>query len=211
VLSHFKARVDRLMREESAVLRGFAERISREADLEVFSGMMARFVGVEKLTVPMQMIANPDDASIGGGFNGGVLTLEIPGKRDAYPTLLHELFHAFIRTKWGLIESTARSAAGLDPETLSEGLAYACNPGLVHEGAEDVDVLKERVAGYMSRGPMLNDSYARFSLYGLALRTLLKDSLDKEQTLEEFLPRAADAWRVLVEMESARTADSGKR
>ncbi len=203
VLLHFRPRVDRLMSEQYAVLRDFAERISGKRELEAFALTMGRFVGAQSLAVPMQLIANPDENSIGGGFNGGVLTLEIPGTRDAYPTLLHEIFHAFIMTKWTLVADAARSVPGLEPETLSEGLAYAYYPGLVHDGSGDV--LRPMVAEYMSHGRVLGDSYPRFHAYGLALRPLLKDALDAKQTLEGFLPRAVDAWRVLVELEGART------
>ena len=33
---------------------------------------------------------------------------------------------------------------------------------------------------------------------------LLKQALAEGQTLEEFLPRAVDAWQVLAELENAR-------
>ena len=50
----------------------------------------------------------------------------------------------------------------------------------------------------------MEDSYTRFNVYGLALRPLLKEALfGKRQTLEVFLPRATDAWLVLVELDKA--------
>ena len=92
---------------------------------------------------------------------------------------------------------------GLEAETLSEGLAYAFNPGLVRAGTDDP--LLTTVAGYLAQGLTLKDSYPRFNLYGLALRPLLKEALsDPRQTVETFLPRAVDAWRVLTEIDRAR-------
>jgi len=164
---------------------------------------LSRFVGGAKITVPVYLIANPDDTLIGGGFNGERLTLEVPRKRDAYPSLLHELFHAFLRTRQREIERTAGGVPGLEAQTLSEGLAYAFNPGLVRAGTDDP--LLTTVAGYLAQGLTLKDSYPRFNLYGLALRPLLKEALsDPRQTVETFLPRAVDAWRVLTEIDRAR-------
>jgi len=126
------------------------------------------------------------------------LTLEIAKSYDMYPTLLHELFQ---------IESAAHSVPGLDTETLSEGLAYAYSPGIVHAG--DSDQLLSTVAAFIAQGSSLKDSYARFNLYGLTLRPLLKEALSgKRQTLETFLPRATDAWLVLTELDKARGTKS---
>jgi hypothetical protein len=207
VLSRFKARVDRLMSDQARTLRGFARNVmDRRKELESFAGTFGRFVGSGKMTVPMFLMANPSENSFGGGFNGGRLTLEIPSRADAYPMLLHELVHAYIRTKDAAIEAAARGTAGLNGETLSEGLAYAYNPGIVH--AADSDPLMNTVREYMARGSTLKDSYTRFSMYGLALRKLLEPALsDEKQSLETFLPRAVDAWTVLFELEAARTGE----
>jgi hypothetical protein len=211
VLSRFGDRVDRLLSQEAATLRSFADRIAKDPELGSYARTMADFFGADRLEVPVQLIANPSETSMGGGFSGGCLTLEISRGRDAYPTLLHEIFHAFQRTKWGLIETSARGAKGLDIETLSEGMAYAYNPGLVHDGPAESDPLRGAVADYMRKGSALSESYARFNTYGLALRPLLKDALGRKQTVEDFLPRAADAWRALVELEAARTAPPAKK
>jgi hypothetical protein len=62
----------------------------------------------------------------------------------------------------------------------------------------------------VSRRSSLSDSYTRFSFYGLALRPLLKEALtDQKQTLETFLPRAVDAWIVLIELDRARNQIQG--
>jgi hypothetical protein len=87
---------------------------------------------------------------MGGGYNGGKLTLEIPRKRDVYPTVLHELFHAFVETKKAEVETAARSVPSLDFQTLNEALAYAISPGLHHTGISDE--LQAKVSGYIAKG-----------------------------------------------------------
>lgn len=212
VLTHFQSRVVRLMTEESPTLKQFVQQLqTKRSDMVVFANNASQFVGGAKLTIPVYLMANPHETNCGGGFNGGRLTLEIAKNYDMYPTLLHELFHAFIRTKQELIDSAANSVSGLDAETLSEGLAYAYNPGLIQaSNSGQTDQLLSMVAGFMAQGSSLNDSYTRFSAYGLALRPLLKDAfLGKRQTLDAFLPRAIDAWLVLAELEKARSTKSG--
>ena len=204
VLEHFQPRIERLLSEERTALDAFGKQLSgQRTNLTATAQTLSRFVGGAKITVPVYLIANPDDTMIGGGFNGERLTLEVPRKRDAYPSLLHELFHAFLRTRQREIERTASAVPGLEAETLSEGLAYAFNPGLVRAGTDEP--LLTTVAGYLAQGLTLKDSYPRFNLYGLALRPLLKEALsDPRQTVETFLPRAVDAWRVLTEIDRAR-------
>ena len=214
ILTHFQTRVERLMTEESLTLKQFAQQLQgRRSDVVAFANDASQFVGGAKLTIPVYLMANPDARNCGGGFNGGRLTLEIARNYDMYPTLLHELFHAFIRTKQELIDRAARSVPGLDGETLSEGLAYAYNPGLTQAGnSGQTDQLVSMVAGFIAQRSSLNDSYTRFNAYGLALRPLLKDAfLGKRQTLDAFLPRATDAWLVLTELEKARDTKSASQ
>jgi len=209
ILTHFKERAEHLMLQESPTLKSFVQKLlAEEPNLTTFADDVSRFVGSTKLTIPVYLFANPDDRNCGGGFNGGRLTLEIARNYDMYPTLLHELFHAFIKTRQEAIDKAARSAPGLDAETLSEGLAYAYSPRIIH--TDDSDKLLAAARGFMSRGSSLGDSYTRFNLYGLALRPLLKEALyDKQQSLEDFLPRAIDAWLVLNELDKARGVKSG--
>jgi hypothetical protein len=205
VFSHFQARVERLLLEEAPTLRRFEETLSgQQSNLMEFATTMSRFVGAAKLTVPFYLIANPHERDCGGGYNGGRLTLEIAKSYDMYPTLLHELVHAFAKTKGELIRASAQSVPGLDEETLNEGLAYAYSPGLVRAGA--ADRLLAQVTRFAAQGSVLRESYPRFNAYGLALRPLLKLALaDKQQTLETFLPRAVDAWLVLAELDQTRS------
>jgi hypothetical protein len=204
VLTYFRLRVKRLV-SESRPLDEFVREFGRQqSNLAAFATEVARFVGkTPAKPIPFYVIANPDDANMGGGYNGGKLTLEIPRKRDVYPTVLHELFHAFVETKKAEVETAARSVPGLDFQTLNEALAYAISPGLHHTG--DSDQLQAKVSAYIAKGSPLSDSFTRFNFFALALRPLLKEALaDPHQNLESFLPRAVDAWLVLVELDRAR-------
>ncbi len=211
ILMHFQDRVEQLMAAEAPTLKRFVQQLqARNSDLIAFANDISRFVGGAQINIPVFLMANPHERQCGGGFNGGRLTLEIARNHDMYPTLLHELFHAFLRTKQELLESAARSVPGLNSETLSEGLAYAYMPGLIQAAdSGQTDRLVTMVAGFIAQGSSLKDTFTRFNAYGLALRPLLKDALsDKQQTLEAFLPRATDAWLVLTELEKARGTKS---
>jgi len=214
ILIHFQDRVERLMTVEAPTLEHFVQELqARNSDIVVFANDISRFVGGARISIPVYLMANPHERNCGGGFNGGRLTLEIAKNYDMYPTLLHELFHAFIRTKQELIEIAAQSVPGLDVETLSEGLAYAYNPGLIQAAnSVQTDQLLTMVAGFMAQGSSLKDTFTRFNAYGLALRPLLKDALSsKRQTLDAFLPRATDAWLVLTELEKSRGTKSASQ
>jgi len=204
VFSLFRPRVEFLINDALSVLRRFvAESLDRRLDLTSVANEVARFVGATPgRAIPCYLIANPDDANMGGGYNGGFLTLEIPRNRDAYPTFLHEMLHAFVDKQRPMLEGAVRQVSGLTVETLNEGLAYAFSPGIHHTG--DGDPLRQQVSTYLARGTSMNDSYARFNLYALALRPLLKDALNRGETLQAFLPRALDAWRTLTEIDQAR-------
>jgi hypothetical protein len=197
VFVHFRPRIWRLMAESLPVLEGFIRTLeAQRSSLTSLSSSFARFIGGAPGALPVYLIANPDETSIGGGYNGGFLTLEIPRNRDVYPTFLHEVFHAFIATKRAQIQEAIGSTEGLNFETFNEGLAYALSPGLYTTG--DSDRLQVQVDGFTARGVSLNDSYARFNFYGLALRPLLKAALaDGNETLPRFLPRAIEAWIAL--------------
>ena len=204
VLTHFRPRVEKLIADSTSVPEFVRLLQEKRQDLAEFARKMARFTGgAPPQAIPFYLIANPDTDSIGGGYNGGQITLEIPRQRNAYHTLLHELFHAFLELQKSKVEPVIQSVPGLglDFSTLNEGLAYALSPGIIHDGANDQ--LARSVASDLAKGTPMTDSYARFHRYGLALRPILRDALDHDQTLETFLPRALDAWRVLIEFDAA--------
>lgn len=212
VLGHFSERAAALMKQEGPTLKRFVESIQENRDrIAEFSTKAARLCGTKDLRVPVYLIANPDDHSMGGGYNGGRLTLEIPRASDAINTFLHEVMHAFTLEQKALLETAAQSCPGLDLETLNEGIAYALSPGLLHNQPPGADPLADQVASDLARKNPLTDPYVRFNRYGLALRPLLQPALeDEECTLSGFLPRAVDAWRVMAELSKSVPGDSAQ-
>lgn len=210
VLTHFSERAAALMKQEEPTLTRFVEKLRENREkIAGFSAKAARLCGTKDLRVPVYLIANPDDYSTGGGYNGGRLTLEIPRASDAINTFLHEAMHVFTREQMALLEQAAQSCPGLDVETLNEGIAYALSPGLLHNQPPGADPLAERVASGITEKRSLSDSYTRFNRYGLALRPLLESALeDNTCTLNDFLPRAVEAWRVTVELSKSILGDS---
>ncbi|MBI3843670.1 MAG: hypothetical protein HY292_03425 [Planctomycetes bacterium] len=203
VLAHFAPRIDALFDAERPRLDAFRKRIDEKSDdLASFAAKISRFCHGQRITVPVYLIANPSDVSFGGGFNGERLTLEVPHVSDAFPTFLHELMHAFVNTEEQKLKAAAEKTDGLDFTTLSEGIAYALAPGIYHGEGSDLDT---EVARDVLEKRTMDDSYARFHRYGLALRPLLREALDDEHaTLDSFLPRALDAWKVLCALESVK-------
>jgi hypothetical protein len=199
VLLHFAPRIDKLMEDEMKVVTAFQQKLVEEKENFLgFSMQISRFCGSVQLTVPAYLFANPDDREYGGGYNGGILTLEIPRQYDASHTFLHELMHAFVDTQCEHIQKAFEDAKDLDFQTLNEGIAYALSPGIFHSEGPDSDPLRMQVERDLQNNKTMKDPYFRFKRYGLALRPLLNDALqDETQTLQTFLSRAIDAWRVL--------------
>jgi hypothetical protein len=204
VFEHFAARIDALRQQEQPQLDAFGKRLQDELPrLREFAVKLARFCGVERVTVPVFPIANPHDRDFGGGFNGGRLTLEVPRRYDAMPSFLHECMHAFLNQKEAQLTRLIPAGTGLDWQTLNEGIAYALAPGLfVPAGIEDP--LREDVGLDLARRSSMQQGLVRFRRFGLALRPLLRDALDDPKgSVEAFVPRAVDAWLVLRELEAA--------
>ena len=98
--------------------RPFGGGAERQPELAAFATATARFIGASPAeAIPFYLIADPDDTSMGGGYNGRKLTLEILRKKDAYPTVLHELLQPFVELKKDETEAAIRSVPGLDFET----------------------------------------------------------------------------------------------
>ncbi len=201
VFTHFATRIESLILQEKKTLISFRQRIhDKENELREFAEKLSYFCGYVKVSVPMYLITNPSPNMVGGGYNGKRLTLEIPSNCDAFPSLLHELTHSFLETQRSHFEKAVQNINELDCMTLNEGIAYAISPGLFHVSTGDP--LLRRVKEDLLAGKPLSDNYTRFNRFGLALRPLLRKALEEDQqTLDEFLLRAVDAWCVLVEFD----------
>lgn len=205
VFAAFSQKITQLVKEEAEPANQFVAKIeAKKAELAIFAGHAARFFDVKSLRVPVYVLANPSDGWIGGGYNGGVLTLEVPRKADAFPSFLHELFHAFLEKHIPAMTAASKGVTGLDAQTLNEGFAYALSPGLLHNGGPDFDPLSYQVNSHFKAGMLLSDSYTRFNRFGLALRPLVKSALaDPKATFTEVLPKAVSTWQAVVEISRA--------
>ena len=115
VLRHFAPRIETLLAAQSDTLVAFREKLRRElAARSALIAQFARFTGKAPDLVPVYLIPDPDAHSMGGGYNGGRLTVEVPTQADAMPTTLHELFHAFLNTRKAEIEAAVSGVPGLD-------------------------------------------------------------------------------------------------
>lgn len=211
VLLHFAPGIDKLTEELKDAGDAFLAKLrDKKEDLASFAAKAGRLFGTKSIDVPVFLIPDPDDNSRGGGFNGGVISLEIPPKTDMFPILLHECFHAFINPKKDRLNEVVKGVDGLDEETLNEGIAYAIAPGLLHDSGR-VDPLRDEALYDVKQGKQLGtDSYMRFHWYALALRPLVQEALDDPNaTLDTFLPRAIDAWRVLNDLPIGSLAVKG--
>lgn len=193
VLGRFAARADRLLEGQRPALAALEERLrASRADIESVAGRLAAFTGTPRAFVPVFPIASPPGRRGGGSFDGGALTVEVADVDDAYSVFLHEVFHAFLEPRKPMIRKAALGVAGLDGQTLVEALAYALSPGLFSGDASDT--LSEIVAGDRRAGRSLDEPYTRYCRLALAIREELREAMAEGVTLEEFLPRAIDAW-----------------
>lgn len=205
VFAAFASRIEDMITSESGPAGQFVAVIEgKKPDLEIFATKAARLFGVKSLRLPVYLLVNPDDSMIGGGYNGGIITLEVPRKADAFPSFLHEVFHSFIEPHKSALNTAAMGVPGLNGETLNEGLAYALSPGIFHSGGPGADPLRNQVSADIQNKKRLSDAYTRFNRFGLALRPLVKEALeDPRATFDALLPRVVDTWRSLTEISLA--------
>lgn len=203
----FAPRVDKLIADHRKILDSYADRLLQEKKrLTDFAERTSKLFGGAKVSVPVYLIANPHDEDMGGGFNGQIVAVEIPRVADAYPTLIHEIFHAFLHLRRDKIEEAAKRVDGLDFMTLNEGLAHALAPGIFNTEKPGDDPLEKTVKRYQREGKVLKDYYYRVYRFGLELRPLMKEALDaKDGSIDKVIPKAADLWRVLVAKERSRS------
>lgn len=87
----------------------------------------------------------------------------------------------------------AAATAGLTMTELNEGIAYALSPGLTDELG--VDRLASQLERFTAQGRATTDPYVRFYTIATVLRPILRDALDRRESLETFLPKAIAAWK----------------
>jgi len=201
VLEAFEPLLARTIDEGYSQLEAFrALLVEREPTLgRVLSDVQGLAETYSPQPIPLFLVTNPVGRSGGGGFNGGIAWVEVNNTLEAIDTFTHEAIHVVLRDRDRDIRATATACgAGLDRETLNEGLDYAISPGMFHEG--NGDPLGEAVDAARRRGQAGTDQLVRDQRLGLALRPLLESALGRKQKLSAILPKACDAWRgVLAE------------
>jgi len=143
----------------------------------------------EKLTVPVFIVANPENGNGGGEANGGRLVIELQDSSYTWPVLIHESFHFLLRPYMEQVKAMSDSAQ-VDWQVINEGLAYAM-AGLL----EDVDRLPNALVVNIARGKGLPDWYTQFYMAGLVFRPMLRIALEKGETITGFLPWAIRRWK----------------
>jgi hypothetical protein len=198
VLDAFEPRLKTLLDEgQKTVERATAALKKRGPELEAFARKAARFTGTTNVKMPLYLVPSPGSGG-GGGANGGSLVVEVGADSDPYYVVVHEAWHAFVEGQSSLLDAAAKRPPGLDRTALSEGFAYAINPGIFH--AEPGDPLARKVKSDINETKR-DERFLRYALFnrlGLALRPLLVEALDDpHQTLVTFLPRACDVYRAI--------------
>jgi hypothetical protein len=213
VLAHFAPRVDELVAAELSRLLAFRDRVTASRSwLEAPVTRMAKWFEVPKLEVEAYVLANPSDHDFGGGFNGGRLAIEVPRKEDAFPMLLHELWHGYVRARQSHLQEALDEASdlrGLDFQMLNEGLVFALSPGIYHDSPADHDLLAEELRLIDQDPALAADTFRPRALrFAIALRPALEVSLDRpDSTVDDFLPLAFEIWREHVKTDA--TSASG--
>jgi hypothetical protein len=204
ILEHFAPRLQPMLDAQKANVEAFEARAKEEiAKAAPLGEKVARFLDAgERRPMLVFLASDPSPMRAGGALHAGRLVVEVLAAEglekptvDAMATLLHELFHAMLAERRETIAINAgKCDEPVDEETVTEGLAYALAPGLLHP--TDRDALADLVAA--DRALKLRAPLARFERFGLALRDPLKKALDDGSTLHTFFPQACDAWSLVV-------------
>lgn len=200
-MAHFAERTDALFAEHRERLLGAFDAVDREAFAEA-ARKLARFTGVKKLVVPAFPIASPEGG--GGGMDGGRLRWEISDEGISPAVLLHECTHGFFLERQDTLDELVEATPGMSGTLLGEGFAYALAPGMYP--FRDGDPLAHNVAQDRCGSDTWDGKtgYGMQRMFGLALRPLLAEAFESGQSLEEFLPRARDAFQAVHAVMMAR-------
>ena len=193
IMLHFEQRLDGLLDRSAAQVTSFRNRIIEETErISPIVRELVRFSEAsETIRVPVYLVANPEEGSGGGGFNAGVLVVEVQRQPDPLSILIHEAFHALLSPHNIAIQAAAESAE-LTVKALNEGIAYAIAPGLTDT---ESDSLAEGLVRFLFAGRPQSDSYVQAYAVATVIRPLLQQALETDETVTAFLPKAAEKWR----------------
>jgi hypothetical protein len=192
ILLHFDPILAPLLNRSAPQMTAFRARLSGEGSrIAPVIKQLVRFSETKgTVRVPLFLVANPEEGSGGGGFNGGRLVVEIQNQPDPLPILVHECLHALLWRHKEAIRVAAESI-GLSWVSLNEGIAHAFAPGLTDDPRQS-DSLAERLTRNFQRGTAASEGYAQSKQYMVALiiRPLLRSALNHGETFSRFLPKA---------------------
>jgi hypothetical protein len=80
---------------------------------------------------------------------------------------------------------------------LNEGIAYAMAPGITNNDANG-DALADAWAQRTAAGANASDTFVQFYMVATVIRPLLREALDRGDSITAFLPKAAAKWRSVV-------------
>lgn len=200
VLKHFAPRLAPLMQQQKPVMDHFIRQL--DADRGRLAPTIAELVAFsevrKEISVPVFLVANPDDKNGGGEANAGRILLELPSP-DPRSFLLHEALHALLASHEDEIRAAAK-ASGLPFELVNEAVAYAFAPGLTDDGTGD-DLLADEVVRMQLRGAKATDPYLQFYSMAAVIRPVLRKALRDHETFSRFLPKAIQKWKETVSPE----------
>jgi hypothetical protein len=192
ILLHFDPILSPLLNRSAPQITAFRARLSAEGRrIAPVIKQLVRFSETKgTVRVPLFLVANPEEGSGGGGFNGGRLVVEIQKQPDPLPILVHECLHALLWQHKEAIKVAAESI-GLSWVNLNEGIAHAFAPGLTDDPRQS-DSLAERLTRNFQRGTTASEGYAQSKQYMVALiiRPILRSALNHRETFSSFLPKA---------------------
>lgn len=196
ILLHFAPILSALLNRSAPQITAFRMRLKVESKrIAPVVKQLVRFSETRvTVRVPLFLVANPEEGSGGGGFNGGRLVVEVQKEPDPLPILFHECLHALLWQHKEAIRMAAESI-GLSWVNLNEGIAHAFAPGLTDDPRRS-DFLAERLTRNFQRGTAASDGYEQSKQYMVALiiRPILRSALGHE-TFSLFLPKAVSKLR----------------
>lgn len=210
VFDRFDARIDKLMGELKPSMVEMAENLAaKKSELTDLANKFSHFTGTEKQTVDIYLV--PVKTTKGSywsntDFGNGIIAIWGGSINDLYYSLAWDVCGVYLATKSKELGEIAHSLRSTSSWTFQAGISYAYSPGML--GDAGLKRLTETVSRNLKNGMDLNDSYTAATVYGLALQPILKQALEKNQTLEQFLPKAADVWRALQSLSTSMVSDS---
>ena len=198
VLTHFDRVLAPLLGRGDSAVAAFVDRIGAEAAaLRPVISKLRRFAEVQQpVALTVYLVPNPEEGSGGGGAHRDRLVVEVQQKPDPMPFLIHEALHLLVDPHRAAVAAAAESA-GLTWQRLNEGIAYAMAPGITNGDASG-DALADAWTQRTIIGAGASDTFVQFYMVATVIRPLLRDALDRGDTITTFLPKAVAKWRSVV-------------